>query len=135
MRGSFYTLYRKSRADISALLLISFLYQIVTPIVVLAGSAQDDSAFETALRNSICRVQPIARGDDPVAGLTDNFIPDWCVLHCAVEQPSLVSILPDARLLSFEDARPQSFVLSHQLNTYDRGMLRALYPRAPPIFG
>lgn len=135
MSGSFYSLYRKSRADISALLLISFLYQVVTPIVALAGSAQDDNAFEAALRNSICRVQPIAPSDDPVSGLTDNFIPDWCVLHCAVEQPSLVSILPDARLLNFEEARPQSFALSHQLNTYNKGILRALYPRAPPISG
>jgi len=70
---------KASRADVSALLLIAFIFQLLTPVVVLAADTSIDNDFESALRYSICRVEISPDSPDAQAH-TDGFVCDWCVL-------------------------------------------------------
>lgn len=70
---------KASKADVSALLLIAFIFQLLTPVVVLAADSSIDNDFQSALRHSICRVEISPDSPDTQAH-TDGFVCDWCVL-------------------------------------------------------
>lgn len=123
---------KAGRADISAVLLIAFLFQLLTPIVVLASERSVDSAFEEALRASICRVLvENSDTDSNQPSHTDGFVCDWCVL-CHVDVKTDHDLLPEVVRRHPLAGLPQS------LEGMDRGHVisaiaaRPSAPRAPP---
>ncbi len=128
-------LFRTTRGDISALLIIAFVFQLLTPIAVLANDSAFDSPFESSLRHSICRVEIPLEGDDssaPSTAHTDGFVCDWCVL-CSVGSAQVLERLPDVHFVTSSLAKsalaygkPESLVLS--LASRDKSSA----PRGPP---
>ncbi|MDV7339958.1 DUF2946 family protein [Terasakiella sp. A23] len=126
-------LMKAGRADISAMLLIAFLFQILTPIVVLAGEKSLDGSFENALRTSICRVDVAAADEQSPAqpAHTDGFVCDWCVL-CSADIKTDSALLPEVVTSHPLSGLPQS------IEGVDNGQFaldiqaRPSAPRAPP---
>jgi len=120
------------RADISAVLIIAFLFQFITPVVVLAGDNTELSEFEIAMRDSICRVDI---GDEASGqpSHTDRFVCDFCVLCQSDATKDLDFLLPEVSSIDFIDASPQpSEAIEHvavALSRYGRPQT----PRAPPF--
>ena len=124
---------KAGRGDVSAMLIIAFLFQLVTPIVVLADDNTADTSFEASLRHSICKVDISEDGDSSqTTGHTDGFVCDWCTL-CSVGAPPVLDRLPDVHVLisslaegSVAYGTPESLSLS----LADREKTPA--PRGPP---
>jgi len=123
---------KAGRADISAVLLIAFLFQLLTPIVVLASERSLNSEFEDALRASICRVLvDTSETDSNQPSHTDGFVCDWCVL-CHVDVKTDYDLLPEVVKRHPLAGLPQS------IEGMDRGYFissiaaRPSAPRAPP---
>lgn len=127
--------FRTTRGDIAALLIIAFVFQLLTPIAVLANDNTVDSPFESSLRYSICRVE-IGNGDNdssaPQTAHTDGFVCDFCVL-CSVGSALLLERLPDVHIETSSLAKsspaygkPESFSLTLAIRE------RTSAPRGPP---
>ncbi len=118
------------RVDISALLLIAFVFQFVTPVVVLASESPAMAEFESAMRTSICRVNLDNDPDTP--SHTDSFVCDYCVLCHQDATRDFDLILPEVVHFDFHIGPPQlseavafgHLALSHYARTKS--------PRAPP---
>jgi len=121
------------RPDISALLLIAFFFQLLTPIVVLAADSSIDNDFESALRHSICRVEISADSPDAQAH-TDGFVCDWCVLYTSVLHNGFERRLPDVYITS---PIAKGSIAYGRVDIASLGpTMRAYFsaPRAPPYF-
>ncbi len=71
---------KTGKADISALLLIAFLFQLFTPIFLFAAEHSEQGEYEAALRNSICQVMLAEQQDASLpTEQTDGFVCDWCL--------------------------------------------------------
>ncbi|WP_135080944.1 hypothetical protein [Terasakiella sp. SH-1] len=121
------------RADISALLLIAFLFQLLTPVVVLAGERSEISDFEAQMRASICRVD-VLNADDPAKAPshTDGFVCELCIL-CSIDTPKEIDFLPDVVFHNPLDGLPQLYegIDAERLLTALKA--RPSAPRAPPF--
>ncbi|NVJ92911.1 MAG: hypothetical protein HWE34_14710 [Methylocystaceae bacterium] len=81
MGTAFNKVIRAIRADISALLLIAFIYQLLMPVAVLAGEETLNADFQADLRASICRVKFSQDNNIPDAPRhTDGFVCDLCLI-------------------------------------------------------
>lgn len=129
-------LFEVARGDISAVLIIAFAFQMVTPIVVLADTTSFDRAFETSLRYSICRVE-IRQDDDSSAPIahTDGFVCDWCVL-CSVGSSFVLERLPDVHVetSSLAESSP-AFGSIEALSLTLASRDKSSSPRGPPELG
>ncbi|NVK19244.1 MAG: hypothetical protein HWE30_11155 [Methylocystaceae bacterium] len=126
-------LMKAGRADISAVLLIAFLFQLLMPIVVLAGERSADSDFETALRASICRVfvdADTSQSPDQPAQ-TDGFVCESCVL-CASAAILDNDLLPEVVTANPLAGLPQSIEGVDQRQVAFSLKARPSAPRAPP---
>jgi len=126
---------KAGRGDVSAVLLIAFMFQLLTPIVVLAGETSGDSEFQASLRHSICRVEIEVETDSAQRQAhTDGFVCDWCVL-CSVGSISYLERLPDVHFQTSSLAKSslaygtsvRSLSLANRDNTSA--------PRGPPAQG
>lgn len=99
------------RVDISALLLIAFVFQFVTPVVVLASESPAMAEFESAMRTSICRVNLDNDPDTP--SHTDSFVCDYCVLCHQDATRDFDLILPEVAHFDFHIGPPNSAKQSH----------------------
>jgi hypothetical protein len=90
---------KAGRADISALLLIAFVFQLVMPVVALAAESSIDKEFQTALRHSICRVN-ISNDSPEKQSHTDGFVCDWCTLCVSAVLNDVERRLPDVYIRS-----------------------------------
>lgn len=133
MAGKLKQFMKAGRADISAMLLIAFLFQLLTPIVVLAGEKNLDSDFEDALRASICRVlvDTDASQSPDQPGHTDGFVCDWCVL-CATAATLDYDLLPEVVFANPLAGLPQSIEGVDQRQVALDHKARPSAPRAPP---
>jgi len=126
-------LQRTAKADISAILLIAFLFQLFTPIVVFADDQSKLGEYEQALRESICQVYlDEDTSSDPTHNKqTDGFVCDWCVLCFADKANAQVSTLwsvwsgPSALITRVDHVR-----ISDSLHAQARGNIAP--SRAPP---
>lgn len=85
------------RVDITAILLITFVYQLLTPVIVLAAPVSGEDDFQRMVRDSICRVGVVsdqATEDRKAPPVTDRFVCDLCIL-CAVDILDRSFVLPD----------------------------------------
>ncbi|WP_417819203.1 hypothetical protein [Terasakiella sp.] len=95
---------KAGRADISALLLIAFLFQLFTPIYLFAAEHSEQGEYEAALRNSICQVMLAEQQDDSLpTEQTDGFVCDWCLRGTflpvvQLKDPALSVILTNPRI-------------------------------------
>jgi hypothetical protein len=125
-------LIRAGRADISAWLLIAFIFQLIVPICVFAVEAKE-SDFQSALRHSICRIAVISQiSDQPQERhQTDNFVCDWCVASCdraLLVDLSLDDLVPlPQRALHVRGEKSRNLLSYSSLHKY------ITPPRAPPF--
>ncbi|SCA57097.1 exported hypothetical protein [Candidatus Terasakiella magnetica] len=121
-----------ARADISALLLIAFLFQLLTPVVVLAGDESQLTEFEEQMRASICRVD-VSATDTPssLPSHTDGFVCELCVL-CNIDAHKSIDLLPEVVSQDILAGLPQPYmgVDANRLAMAERA--RPSAPRAPP---
>ncbi len=130
MTGQVNRFIKAMRADISALLLIAFLFQLLTPVIVLADTDQSD--FQNSLRASICRVDLSTNASQQEPRHTDGFVCDLCVLchldslsfHTMVSQSAFQHALP---YVIERHAPPTNQRLFHQSAN------RTVSARAPPF--
>jgi len=124
---------KAGRADISAMLLIAFLFQVITPIVVLAGEQSIDNSFENALRASICRVQvdPVDEQSPIQPAHTDGFVCEWCVL-CSIDIKTDNDLLPEVVTSHPLAGLPQTKEGVDKGQTAYSIQARPSAPRAPP---
>lgn len=73
------TFQKNLRGDISALLLIAFVFQLIWPIAALASESLSDQ-YEAALRNNICQVMLDESEQDTAEDDLTGVLCDWCVL-------------------------------------------------------
>lgn len=118
------------RADISALLLIAFVFQFVTPVVVLASENPAMSDFESAMRASICRVNLDNDPDTP--SHTDNFVCDFCVLCHQDATKDFDLFLPEVVHFDFHIGSPQRSEANASGHIAISHHARAQSARAPP---
>ncbi len=69
---------RSVRADVSALLLIAFVFQLLWPIAALSADAFSEE-YEAKIRNSICQVV-LEETDKGTPSEVTDLLCDWCVL-------------------------------------------------------
>lgn len=125
-------LMRAGRVDISAVILISFVFQLLIPVVVLAADDLVDDQFKTDLRSSICQVHYDDSAQPSSApSHTDDFVCDWCVictqnLSFSYERPPAVYI----GHVPIKTSRPYEHISVASLAPTLRDNLSA--PRAPP---
>jgi len=126
-------MWKAMRADVSALLIIAFVFQLVTPIVVLASDVVEYSEFEAAMRASICRVD-VSDADEPdMPNHTDAFVCDFCVLCHTDTLKDLDTLLPEVASFDFIDGRPQpSKAIDYGPYIKHSHLLGPISPRAPP---
>ncbi len=124
-------LMKAMRADISALLLIAFLFQLLTPVVVLAGNTPSSSDFETALRTSICRVDVGNDENGATPSHTDGFVCEFCVL-CHIDVHQLSDFLPEVVFHSPLAGLPQPYGKLDEAKLALSTRRTPLAPRAPP---
>lgn len=117
------------RADISAVLLIAFVFQLIFPIAVLASDPDVNDEFETALRYSICQVQTDLSADGTNAA--DGFVCDWCVL-CTMDAPPASGSLPEAAYLKHTVRVPHVLHMRDTVTLRTQIAQRPAAPRAPP---
>lgn len=123
---------RVIRADISALMLIAFLFQLLTPIVVLASGPSADSEFQNALRSSICRVIVDDSEQSPdTPSHTDGFVCSWCVL-CSVDAQVDNDLLPEVVFRNPLAGLPQSIEGANGFEIAFSIQANPFAPRAPP---
>lgn len=81
MGTAFNKVMRAIRVDVSALLLIAFIYQLLVPVAVLAGEETFNVGFQADLRASICRVDFSQDNNIPDGPrYTDGFVCDLCLI-------------------------------------------------------
>jgi len=126
---------RKARTDISALLLIAFVFQLITPILVFADEQGRLGDYEAALRDSICQVMLDQQQSEnaPQDRRTEGFICDWCL------RGHMVPLAPVPETTCLEQPRlPQSVNLIEGTRTtlcqHSQVWGNIAFSRAPPVF-
>lgn len=126
---------KKVRTDISALLLIAFVFQLITPILVFADEQGSLGEYEAALRDSICQVMLDQQQQEnaPQDRQTEGFVCDWCLRgHMIALAP-----LPETTCLE-HSPHPQIVHLVKGTRTtlcqHSQVWGNIAFSRAPPVF-
>lgn len=123
------------RVDIIAILLVTFVFQLIAPAVVLAAPVSDADEFQKMLRDSICRVilvedQNAENGNTPP--ITDRFVCDLCIL-CSVDSLGRQPVLPVALFIDPLSGLDPSYATRRSAEPTRAFCLSTATPRAPPF--
>lgn len=133
MIGGLRRFQKVGQADISAVLLIAFLFQLFTPIFVFATETTEQDAYQAALRNSICQVMlaELDAQDLPSDEQTDGFVCDWCLRGKILAFAQPVPVLS----WSIDHRHLVTQVTYHDIQTTLQTQIRGniALSRAPPL--
>lgn len=121
------------RSDIAAVLLIAFIFQFLTPVIVLAHPGENDTtSFEESLRASICQVLVDDSGETDGKTATDAFVCDLCIL-CSADVTDRNDLLPEVVVDHLLSGPTQPMGATDQVVQVQPISLRPIVPRAPPL--
>ncbi len=80
-----YSLIRRIKPDIGAILIIAFIFQFAFPIILFETTAPKNKSFIDDLRNSICFAVPVGQKEQqPVSPQSRGFYCDLCLVSALV---------------------------------------------------
>jgi hypothetical protein len=120
--------------DLSAILIIAFVFQVLFPIIVFETGSDKNADFIAQLRNSICyaNLNETSSSEAPLAPNVPGFFCDKCVVtsldHCvgSVVLPTTITYHVDVVKISNQASSEIAFLFTQH-------NIIATAPRAPPI--